>query len=172
MSQEKEIKGFLVSKTDPKGKITYCNQAFIEVSGFGESELLGKPHSIVRHPDMPRIAFRLLWESIESGREFFAFVKNLSKQQQAYWVFANITPSYNSSGEMIGYYSVRRCPSKEGVKTLEGVYKQLLEAEKEGGMESSLKTLQEILARVGMSYEGLCVHLQEQGRVSGWYGCV
>ena len=162
----------ITSKTDLRGRITYGNDDFARFSGSREREFLYKPHNLIRHPDMPRIAFRLLWESIESGREFFAFVKNLSKQQQAYWVFANITPSYNSSGEMIGYYSVRRCPSKEGVKTLEGVYKQLLEAEKEGGMESSLKTLQEILARVGMSYEGLCVHLQEQGRVSGWYGCV
>lgn len=60
MNYEKEIKGFLVSKTNPKGKITYCNQAFIEVSGFSESELLGKPHSIVRHPDMPRTIFKFL----------------------------------------------------------------------------------------------------------------
>lgn len=160
----------ITSKTDLNGKITYGNDDFARFSGYSEKEFLYKAHNLIRHPDMPRVAFKLLWESIKSGREFFAFVKNLSKHQESYWVFANITPSYDSNGAMVGYYSVRRCPSKEGVKTLEGVYKQLIEAEKIGGMEASLKVLQEILQQVNMSYESLCVHLQKQGRVSGWYG--
>ena len=160
----------ITSKTDLNGKITYGNDDFVRFSGYSEEEFLYKPHNLIRHPDMPRIAFKLLWDTIKGGQEFFAFVKNVNKHQQAYWVFANVTPSYDSSGKIIGYYSVRRCPSKEGVKTLENVYKQLIEAEKRGGMEASLRALQEILRQVNMTYENLCIHLQKQGKVSGWYG--
>lgn len=113
---EKIVKGFLVSKTDTKGKITYCNDAFVEISGFCMSELMGKPHSIVRHSDMPRAVFAYLWENIAKGREVNVYVKNLAKNGDFYWVFANVTPSFDTSGQIIGYYSVRREPNRQGCK--------------------------------------------------------
>jgi len=101
---------FIVSKTDLKSYITYGNQYFITVSGWKEEELLGKNHNILRHPDMPQSAFKVLYEHIENGKEWFGFVKNLRKDGGYYWVFANISPSYDSNGKMVGYYSVRRKP--------------------------------------------------------------
>jgi PAS domain S-box-containing protein len=86
---------FIISKTDTKGKITYGNRPFNDYSGFSENELLGVQHNIVRHPDMPRAVFKLLWDEVQTGREVFAFVKNLSKDGSFYWVFANVTPSFD-----------------------------------------------------------------------------
>lgn len=164
------VDSLITSKTDLSGKIIYGNDDFTHFSGYSEKEFLYKPHNLIRHPDMPRIAFKLLWDTIQGGGEFFAFVKNLNRYNQTYWVFANITPSYDLNGKIVGYYSVRRCPSKEGVKVLDSVYKQLIEAEKQGGMESSYKLLKGILQEANMSYENLCISLQNQGKLSGWYG--
>lgn len=87
---------FIVSKTDPKGRITYANRTFMKISGFAEPELLGIQHNVVRHPDMPRAVFKLLWETLERGEEFFGYVKNLCRDGSFYWVLANITPDYDT----------------------------------------------------------------------------
>lgn len=79
---------FIVSKTDTRGVITYCNRTFMRISGFSEAELFGQPHNIIRHPDMPRGAFRLLWKQLQAGNEFFGYVKNLCKDGSYYWVLA------------------------------------------------------------------------------------
>jgi PAS domain S-box-containing protein len=103
----------IVSKTDLKGAVTYANNTFfLKVSGYGEEELLGQPHSILRHPDMPRCAFKLLWQEIEAGREIFAYVVNLAKNGDHYWVFAHVTPTIKDNGSIIGYHSSRRVPSR------------------------------------------------------------
>lgn len=149
----------IVSKTDTKGIITYGNQIFIELSGYAEKELLGKPHSIIRHPDMPRIVFKLLWDTLFERKEIFAYVKNLSKDGAYYWVFANVTPSFDALGKVIGYHSVRRKPSKEALAAIEPIYKLLLGAEKEGGMEASQKVMEEFLLGKGMSYEEFILSL-------------
>jgi PAS domain S-box-containing protein len=150
---------FIVSKTDLKGRITYGNRIFIEFSGYSEEELLGAPHNIIRHPDMPRAVFQLLWDTITAGKECFAYVKNMSKDGSYYWVFTNITPSYDASGNMIGYYSVRRKPKASGVKVMTDVYKAMLAAEQHAGpkeaIEASTNLLSSILAEKGMSYEEL-----------------
>ncbi len=103
---------FIVSKTDLSGRITYGNEIFIEFSGYSEAELLGTQHNIIRHPDMPRAAFNLVWDTLKSGREIFAYVKNMSKDGSFYWVFAHITPDFGPKGDIVGYYSVRRCPRR------------------------------------------------------------
>ncbi|CAE09822.1 PAS domain-containing protein [Wolinella succinogenes] len=149
----------IVSKTDTKGIITYGNQIFIELSGYAEKELLGKPHSIIRHPDMPRIVFKLLWDTLSEHKEIFAYVKNLSKDGAYYWVLANVTPSFDALGKVIGYHSVRRKPSKEALAAIEPIYKLLLGAEKEGGMEASQKVMEEFLLSKGMSYEEFILSL-------------
>jgi PAS domain S-box-containing protein len=100
----------IVSKTDLKGKITYANTVFCAVSGYSLPELIGAPHSLIRHPDMPRAVFKLLWDTIQERREVFAYVKNLAKSGAYYWVFAHMTPSYGRDGKMIGFHSNRRVP--------------------------------------------------------------
>lgn len=149
---------FIVSKTDLKGIITYGNRIFIEISGYSEQELLGAPHSILRHPDMPRAVFKLLWDTIQANREICAYVKNLAKDGSFYWVFANITPSCDASGRMIGYYSVRRKPRPEAVQVVSSLYKTMLEAERragdgQAGMKASTAILHQTLEQKGMSYE-------------------
>lgn len=164
MSIEKEhfVKDnqFIVTKTDTKGRITYCNEPFLEIVGAKASELLGKPHNIIRHPDMPRVVFKLLWDRIKAKQEIFAFVKNKSFDGGFYWVFANVTASLDAQGNIVGYHSVRRKPNINGVKFIEGVYKQLLEAEKIGGMEASGKLLEQILKENKTSYDELVHRLQ------------
>ena len=86
----------IVSKTDTRGRITYANDVFSRVSRFGVAELLGAPHSIIRHPDMPRCVFKLLWDTIQAKQEIFAYVVNMAKNGDHYWVFAHVTPSFAS----------------------------------------------------------------------------
>lgn len=143
----------IVSKTDTSGKITYCNELFIEMSGYAELELVDKPHSILRHPDMPRAIFKLLWDTIQAKEEINAYVKNLCKDGSFYWVFANVTPSFDEKDNIIAYFSVRRKPKKESLDYIKELYAKLLQIEKSSGMDASLKYLQELLKEKGVSYE-------------------
>ncbi len=151
---------FIVSKTDTKGFITYCNQIFIDMCLYSENELIGANHNIIRHPDMPRIAFKLLWDLIKEKKEFFGFVKNLRKDGGFYWVFANITASVDTNGNILGYYSVRRKPPKKAIEAIEPIYKQLVEAEKRGGMDASYKLLSNFLKDNKTTYHELVTSLQ------------
>jgi PAS domain S-box-containing protein len=149
---------FIVSKTDLKGVITYGNRIFINISGYSERELLGAPHNILRHPDMPRVVFKLLWDTLQAQREICAYVKNLAKDGSFYWVWANITPSLDRAGNPIGYYSVRRKPRPEAIQVVSGLYRTLLEAERkagdgQAGMKASMTILNQTLEQKGMSYE-------------------
>jgi len=151
---------FLVSKTDLKGKITYCNQIFMKVAGYTEEELLGRPHNIVRHPDMPKIVFKLLWERIQNKEEIFAFVKNKTKDGGFYWVYANVTPSISANGDIIGYYSVRRKVNENNLHKVEDLYAQLLEKEQLGGIRASEEYLNNFLTKQGVSYDEFIASLQ------------
>ncbi len=151
---------FLVSKTDLKGRLTYCNQSFIKAAGYSESELIGKPHNIVRHPDMPKSIFKLLWDRIQSGNEIFAFVKNKTKDGGYYWVYANVTTSTDSSGKAIGYYSVRRKVNENALQTIENLYSKLISIEKNQNMTASEKYLNKILEEKGISYDEYISSLQ------------
>jgi PAS domain S-box-containing protein len=151
---------FIVSKTDTKGIITYGNKIFIDMSGYEEEELLGKNHNLIRHPDMPRIAFKLAWEMIQNKQEFFGFVKNLRKDGGYYWVWANITPDFDTKGQVIGYTSVRRKPNPKALEVIIPIYKKLLEAEKSGGMDSSRNILINLLEEKNMEYNELIIALQ------------
>ena len=94
---------FIVSKSDPAGLITYGNRSFITYSGYGEAELLGQPHSLLRHPDMPRALFHLLWTTLKGGEECFAYIKNLAKDGSYYWSFASLAPCYDDQNRVNGY---------------------------------------------------------------------
>jgi len=154
---------FIVSKTSAKGIITYGNPIFIEFSGYSEEELLGSQHNIIRHPDMPRAAFKLAWDTIQSGKEFFGYVKNMSKDGSFYWVFTHITPDFDQQRNILGYTSVRRCPRREAIAKVEGLYRQMLQAEKSAGARDAIaagtKVLVDLLNQTGMGYEELVFSL-------------
>jgi len=116
----------ILSTTDTKGRITYINQTFIEVSGFSEEELIGKAHNLVRHPDMPPEAFEDLWNTLKSGLPWTGLVKNRRKNGDFYWVIGNATPLVEN-GNIVGYLSVRTKPSREMVDKVTPIYRQLLE---------------------------------------------
>lgn len=145
---------FIVSKTDLKGKITYGNDLFIEISGYTEKELIEAPHSILRHADMPRAVFKLLWDRIQSGNEVFAYVKNRAKSGKFYWVHAYVTPIIDSrKNQIIGYHSVRRSPSKKGIEIVEPLYRKMLDAERSGGIQASTALLNSTLSQLKVSYD-------------------
>lgn len=149
----------IVSKTDLKGRITYGNEVFIKLSGYEEHELLGKPHNIVRHNEMPKCIFKLLWERIQSGEEIFAYVVNQAKNGDHYWVFANVTPSFDNNGKIIGYYSVRRKPKSDALQTIQTLYSILINTEKSGGVNASIKYLEETLRNKGKNYDEFILSL-------------
>ncbi|MDJ0805285.1 MAG: PAS domain-containing protein [Gammaproteobacteria bacterium] len=148
---------FIVSKTDTRGRITYCNRVFMALSGYRENELLGSQHNIVRHPDMPRGVFHLLWQNLQQGREFFGYIKNLCKDGGYYWVFANLTPTYDSQGKRVGYYSVRRRPDAAALEIIQPLYAEMLEKEERSGprdaIQASVALLNEKLSARKSDYE-------------------
>jgi PAS domain S-box-containing protein len=154
----------IISKTDTKGKITYGNRKFNEYSGLTENELLGVQHNVVRHPDMPRAVFKLLWDEVQAGREVFAFVKNLSKDGSFYWVFANVTPSIDMNGNTVGYFSVRRKPNRRALPQVTDLYRKMLNAERQAGtrdaIEAATQILRDALKIAHCGYEEWVLHLQ------------
>ncbi|WP_120944304.1 MULTISPECIES: PAS domain-containing protein [Helicobacter] len=152
---------FLVTKTNTKGVITYANKPFIDiVGGNGERDLLHKPHSVVRHPDMPKLIFKMMWSTIKQKQEIFAYVKNKTFDGDFYWVFANVTASVDANGMVVGYYSVRRAPNRKAVSIVSGLYQKLLEAEKRGGIQASTMLLEETLQAEGYTYDAWVNKLQ------------
>lgn len=147
----------IVSKTDLKGRLVYVNDVFARVAEMTTAEVIDQPHNIIRHPDMPRVVFKLLWESIEAGKEIFAYVKNMSKTGKYYWVIAHVTPSYDANGQINGYHSNRRSPKKKCVEAISKIYQQLLQEEKKHpnaktGLEASYEMLCNILKDQDMTY--------------------
>ncbi len=148
---------YIVTKTDTRGRITYANRIFMDMAKYSEQELLGIQQNIVRHPDMPRGVFKLVWDTISKGEEIFAYIKNLAKDGHYYWVFANITPDRDASGNISGYLSVRRKPSREALAVIEPIYQKMLEIEKQHHakeqMDYSIAFLVDTLNSRGVSYE-------------------
>jgi len=151
---------FIVSKTDAKGKILYGNKIFIKISGYTEKELLGSPHSILRHPDMPKAVFKLLWERLHAKGEIFAYVKNMCKDGSFYWVLANITVTLDANGSVVDLHAVRRKPSAKAMQVIPDLYAKLLQEEKKSGMDASMKMLNTILNDKGVSYDDFIFDLQ------------
>lgn len=154
-----EDNAFIVSKTDLNGKIKYGNKLFITMSGYTEEEFLGAPHNILRHSDMPKVVFTLLWQQVRSGKEIFAYVKNRTKNGDYYWVFAHVTPSFDTNGTIIGFHSVRRKPSILALRVIEPLYRSLVELEKRSGVSASLDALTKILNEKGVSYDEFILSL-------------
>lgn len=121
----------IVSATDTRGIITHCNRSFVEMSGYACEELIGAAHSILRHPDMPAVAFKGLWDDIQSGKIWHGYVKNLRKDGAYYWVYATVIPNVRNE-RVVGYTSVRRKPSRRKVEAAADLYAKLLAKEKAG----------------------------------------
>lgn len=148
----------IVTKTDLKGHITYANKVFCEISALAESDLLGAPHSVIRHPEMPRGIFRLLWETVQRGEEIFAYVVNLAADGAHYWVLAHVTPSYDRHGRLVGYHSNRRRPAPAAIAQVRPVYQELLAEEAQHGRavdaaRAGADRLGRLLAERGTSYD-------------------
>ena len=137
----------LVSTTDTKGVITHCNSAFIEASGFSHDELLGQPHNLVRHPDMPPEAYKDMWRTIGRGEPWTGLVKNRRKNGDHYWVRANVTPIMEG-GKPRGYLSVRTKPSAKEVAEAEVLYARMRTEEKSG--QSSFRLRAGEVRRLGL----------------------
>ena len=152
---------FIVSKTDLQGRITYSNRIFMQMGEYTEGELLGQPHSIIRHPSMPKTVFKLLWDMIQNKEEVFAYVLNKTKKGNEYWVYANVTPSLDENGKTIGYFSVRRMPNPKALERIIPLYKQMLQAEQSGGTNAGTKILTDILDEEGVSYNEFIIAIQE-----------
>jgi len=147
-------KRYIVSETDEKGKITFCNDYFIEVSGYSQEELIGKPHSIVRHPDMPRVVFKLLWETISAGKNINALVKNLAKDGRYYWIFTEFEIRKDTdTGKVIGYHAARKSISKHVIEIIDNLYKELLKIEKNDSIDAAQTYLVNFLKEKGDDME-------------------
>lgn len=118
----------IVSKTDTSSRITYASESFCAISGYASEELLGKPHSIIRHPCMPRAIFNLMWEHLKQEKEFLGYVKNLSRDGSFYWTFASIAPTYDKE-EVVGYMSSSRALTRQVLNIIEPIYQRMRQAE-------------------------------------------
>jgi len=149
----------IVSKTDLKGRLTYCNDVFLSIAGYKEDECLGQQHSMIRHPDMPRCIFQLLWDTIQNGTELFAYVINRGKNGGHYWVYAHVTPSFDTTGKIIGFHSNRRIPNKQVLKdTIIPLYEKLKSEEdragsRKEGLQRSSQLISAMLAKQGVEYD-------------------
>ena len=159
-----EPNDLIVSKTDTKGRIIYANRTFMRIAGYSLPELLGVQHNLVRHPDTPRGVFRLLWNTIQSGQECFAYVKNMTSDGAFYWVRANVTPDIDAAGKVRGFYSVRRKPEAEALRTVLPLYEEMLGIERRAGAaeapEISLRFLRDKLTEFGTDYDRFVLSLK------------
>jgi PAS domain-containing protein len=152
---EEEI---IVSKTDVKGRIAYANSVFLRVGKFALDEIVGQPHSIIRHPSMPRCIFKLLWDTIQAKKEIFAYVLNMASNGDHYWVLAHVTPSFDESNNVIGFHSNRRKPTPSQLATIKPIYDDLLAEERRHedrkvGMDSAYAKLSAMLKQKGLAYD-------------------
>jgi PAS domain-containing protein len=149
----------IVTKTDLKGRITYANRVFLNISHLELGNTLEQPHSLIRHPGMPRTIFKLLWERIEAGKEIFAYVVNRAMNGDHYWVFAHVTPSFSETGQVNGYHSNRRVPERRVISdTIRPLYDELCAIEQRGngrkdGLQGAYDTLHEKLKSRGLDYD-------------------
>ncbi len=152
-SIEKEVTSIdlIVSKSDESGNITYVNPIFMKISGYKQGELYDVPHSILRHPDMPKVIFKYLWENIQEGKDVSAYVKNLCKDGSFYWVIATVKMAKNPDGTFRNFMSIRKCITDTAKETIAALYTKLLEIEKSDGVEASQGELDNFLTQNGVS---------------------
>ena len=122
--------GVMITETDTAGIITYANRKFREMTVYTKEELIGSPHHINRHPDMPSAAFEEMWDTIKSGEYWEGYVKNMRKDGKYYWVIVWIKPKFDENGNIVGYIAGRKVPDRNMIKRVEEQYKKMKEEEK------------------------------------------
>jgi len=159
-SNEIEVKpvDIVVSKADEDGDIEYANPIFYKLSGYNKKELTHAPHSILRHPDMPKIVFKYLWDELKKGNEVHAFVKNMTKDGSFYWVLAYVRGAFNPDGTLRNYVSTRKVMSGNARAVIEPLYKKLLDIENSDGIEASEKELMATLN--GKNFNDVMLEIQ------------
>ena len=148
----------IMSKTDAKGIIEYANAYFMKICGYDEWELMAEPHNVIRHPDMPRIVFKLLWGRLHKGENIHALVKNLAKDGSYYWVITNFETIYEN-GKITGYFSRRKAPPRYAIEYIIPIYKKLLDLEAEGGMKASGDFLFQFLKDGNYTYDSFILEV-------------
>ena len=148
----------IVSKTDLTGKITYANDVFLRIASYEEHEVLGQPHSLIRHPDMPRSVFKLMWDTLTAEREIFAYVVNMASNGDHYWVLAHVTPTIGPDGRPIGYHSNRRLPDAAPLAKVKQLYAALTaeerrHADKRAALDAGVAMLHRTLRDAGLEYD-------------------
>lgn len=148
----------IVTKTDLKGRITYANDVFLRLSKYPTGEVIGAPHSLIRHPSMPRCIFKMLWDSIQAKKEIFAYVVNLAQNGDHYWVFAHVTPTLDAQQNVIGFHSNRRKPEPAQVERIKSIYQKLVteedrHADRKEGLKRSFEMLMGMLKEKGLEYD-------------------
>ncbi|WP_440879434.1 PAS domain-containing protein [Tenacibaculum sp. C7A-26P2] len=153
----------IISKTDLKGTILYMNDAFEEASEYNKVELIGEPHNIIRHPDMPKIVFKVLWNSLKKEENFNAIVKNLSRSGRYYWVITDFEIERDENGKAIGYTGRRKAIQNSIIDQIAPFYKTLLEIEQIKGEKASELYFEAFLKEeVKMNYDEFVVSLFEE----------
>lgn len=150
----------IVSKTDRRGVITYANDVFLRVGAYSLDEVIGQPHNLIRHPEMPRAVFHLLWDTISRGHELFAYINNLAADGAHYWVLAHVTPSVDERGTIVGYHSNRRRPSPGALAQIRPLYAALLAEERrhstaKAAVTASAQLLDRLVAEKAAGYEDM-----------------
>lgn len=143
----------LISVTDPKGIITEANDVFIQTAGYSEEELVGAAHNIIRHPDMPQVMFKIVWEHIKDRENVMALVKNLAKDGRYYWILTDFVTKVDANREVINYTAYRRPVCKDVQDAITPLYKALSAIETITGMDASEKFLNEYLENKGITYD-------------------
>jgi PAS domain S-box-containing protein len=121
--------GNMITETDLHGRIIYINRLFLQMTGYTKDELIGQPHSIIRHPDMPKGCFEGMWKSIKRGYSWEGYVKNLRKDGAYYWVIVTVTPKYDNEGQLCGFIAVRKPPGNLTLQEIKAKYEEMLESE-------------------------------------------
>ncbi len=152
----------LVSKTDKFGTIKYCNEAFVNVSGFEEYELIGQSHNIIRHPDMPKVIFKLLWDNLSKGNDFHAVVKNKTKNGRYYWVITQFEIFINENGQITDYLSRRKAVSPFVISKFEAFFKKIKQIEDAVGIEAAEEYLKGFLEYNKMTYEEFLTNILKE----------
>ena len=159
-----ELDDVIVTKTDTKGTITYANDVFLAIAGLTEEQAIGAPHSIIRHPAMPRCVFKFLWDRVGGGEEIFAYVINMATNGDHYWVFAHVTPTLDGHGAIAGYHSNRRVPDRKAIAAIEPLYAALKAIEdrtsdRARGLSESTEALTSHLRQQKTTYDELIFSL-------------
>ena len=155
----------VISETDVYGRITNVNDVFCNVCGYSPEEMIGQPHSIIRHPDMPKLVFKLLWDNLKAGNNFIGVIKNLAKSGEYYWVITDFEMRRDATGNITHYIARRKSVPKAVIENyVAPLYETLLKLEKVGGMELSSRFFKNYLAKQGKDYIDFIIDVMNENR--------